>query len=310
MENFSSQLSESWNNLYGKLGDWLNDFVLQLPNIILAIIVMLLALVLANVVKKSTRKLYWKIFKDQTLVGIFSNISAAVVILLMLFLTLGILGLDTALTSLLAGAGVAGLAIGLALQDPIVNLFSGIMMSVRKYYNVGDWVETNGFFGKIEDISLRSTVILTPLGQEVTIPNKDVIQSPLKNFTTSGERRVEVECGVSYGDNLRKVREVVIEAIKQYDSYDSDRPIDFFYTGYGNSSIDFKLRFWMETTRQPDFLQARSEAIMLIKEAFDQNDITIPFPIRTLDFDAKGGEKLNQMIHINGRSGQVESMDN
>jgi len=310
MESFSDQLSESWNNLYDKLGNWVDSVILQLPNILIAILVMVLAIMLANVVKKSTRKIFWKIFKDHTLVGIFSTFSSAIFILLMLFVTLSILGLDTALTSLLAGAGVAGLAIGLALQDPIVNLFSGVMMSVRKYYNVNDWVETNGFFGKIEDISLRSTVLRTPLGQQVTIPNKDVIQNPLKNFTTSGERKVELVCGISYGDNLRKVKKVATEAIENYDGYDSDRPIDFFYTGFGNSSIDFKLRFWMNTTRQPDFLLSRSEAIIALKEAFDENDITIPFPIRTLDFGAKGGEKLNEMIQINGQSGRLKSANN
>jgi len=302
MENFSDQLNQSWNNLYDKMGQWINDFVLQLPNIILAILVMIVAIILANIVKKSTRKLYWRLFKDQTLVSMFSTVSSALVILLMLFLILGILGLDTALNSLLAGAGVAGLAIGLALQGPILNVFSGIMMSVRKYYNIGDWVETNGFFGRIKEITLRSTVIQTPLGQEVTIMNKDVLEKPLKNYNSSRERRVELTCGISYGDNLRKVKEVATEAIEQYDGFDSDRPIDFFYTEFGSSSINFKLRFWMNTTRQPDFLLSRSEAIMALKEAFDANDITIPFPIRTLDFGAKGGEKLDEMIHTNGHS--------
>jgi len=72
--------------------------------------------------------------------------------------------------------------------------------------------------------------------------------------------------------------------------------VEFFYTGFGNSSIDFILRFWIKKCRQVDFLKSRSDAVIGLKKAFDQNGITIPFPIRTLDFGIKGGQKLNEML--------------
>ena len=93
---------------------------------------------------------------------------------------------------MLAGAGIAGLAIGFALQDPLANLFSGVMMSVRELYRKDDLIKSGDFFGTIDKISLRSTRIQTLDGQEVVIPNKDVLQSPLTNFTVNGSRRVDL----------------------------------------------------------------------------------------------------------------------
>jgi small conductance mechanosensitive channel len=138
-------------------------------------------------------------------------------------------------------------------------------------------------------------VIVTPLGLEVILPNRMVIQNPLTNYTNTQERRVEIACGISYGDDLEEVEKITRQAIEEGVDYDKNRPIDFFYTDYGDSSINFIIRYWMDRASQPDFLKARHEGIMAMKKAFDENDITIPFPIRTLDFGIKGGERLDQM---------------
>jgi small conductance mechanosensitive channel len=296
MENILNQFTLSLNNLIDKLGGWVDSLVLSLPNILLAALVMGLSVFFSRYVSRYFSKLVGRFSRHKTVNKLLTSIATAGFMLIMIFIVLGILNLDTALKSMLAGAGVAGLAIGLALQEPLVNLFSGIMMSVREYFKIGDLVETNGFTGNIKQISLRSTVLRTFQGQEVVIPNKMVHQQPLKNYTASGERRVDLACGVSYGDDLEKVKQVAIQAIEENIEYDNDKPVQLFFTEFGNSSINFSLRFWLDQCRQPDFMEAQSSAIMALKKAFDANDITIPFPIRTLDFGAKGGEKLNEMI--------------
>jgi small conductance mechanosensitive channel len=214
-----------------------------------------------------------------------------------LILTLSILNLSSVVTTILASAGVAGLAIGLALQDPIMNLFSGVMMSTKSAFRIGDLVETNDYFGTIKEISLRSTVLVTPQGEEVLIPNKDIYHNALKNYSVSGKRRVDLSCGISYGDNLDKVRTVATEAVSKGVKRDGSKQVEFFYEAFGDSSINFQLRFWLEAPSLKDYLYARSEAIIALKNAFDENDIMIPFPIRTLDFGIKGGEKLSAMIN-------------
>ena len=289
------QFTEAFDKLYNKIFSWIDAIVLALPNILLAAIFLTFSVYIARRLKKFVGKLLAKTTNNETVIGVLSNIIVAAFMLLVIFVVLNILNLDDALTALLGTAGVAGLAVGLALQDPLVNLFSGVLMSVRDYYQIGDLVETNGFFGKIRQITLRSTVINTPDGQEVIVPNKDVLQNPLTNFSHNGRRRIDISCGVAYGDDLDKVKQVALDAIKDHLNINESRPLQFYYTEFGDSSINFVIRFWKKLTEQSDYLQAKSDAIIAIKKAFDKEGITIPFPITTLDFGVVGGVNINDI---------------
>ncbi|MEL7162832.1 MAG: mechanosensitive ion channel [Bacteroidota bacterium] len=290
------QFQESLGNLVDKLKGWLNDIIVLLPNLILAAIVMGIGLMLARVVRKWVGKTVRRFSRHEAVNSLATTIITAAFVLLVLMVVLSILKLDTALKSMLAGAGVAGLAIGLALQDPIMNIFSGIMMSTKKAFEIGDLIETNDYFGTIIKINLRSTIIRTPEGQHVLLPNKAIYQNALKNYTVSGERRVDLACGVSYGDDLQKVRKIAVEAIRDNVKYNEKKNVELFFDTFGDSSINFQLRFWLKQASLRDFLAARSEAIIALKTAFDENDIMIPFPIRTLDFGIRGGEKLDSVL--------------
>ena len=290
------QFGDSFNKLFVKMIGWLDGIVLALPNIILAAIVLAISITVARNLKGVAEKTVERTGANRTVAGLLSNILVAVFMLISLFVILNILDLSDALTALLGTAGVAGLAVGLALQDPMVNLFSGVLMSVRDHYNIGDLVETNGFFGRIQKISLRSTIILSPQGQEVIIPNKEVLQTPLINYSHNGRRRIDVTCGVSYGDDLEQVKKIAIDAVENCGiNIRETKPIDFFYTGFGDSSINFKIHFWKNVTAQKDYLEAQSQAIIAIKKAFDKNNITIPFPITTLDFGIVGGKGIDEI---------------
>ncbi len=289
------QFNESWDNLVSKLEGWLDGIITNLPNIILAVLVMSVAFFLSTYIKKIAQKGLRKATKNDTVTGVLSNIATAAFMLLSLFLVLGILNLDKALTSLLAGAGVVGLAIGLALQDPMVNLFSGVLMSVRDYYSVGDLVATNGFEGKIKSINLRSTIIDLPDGQEVIIPNKDVLQNPLKNYSHTPRRRIEVNCGVAYNDDLEKVKDTVVNAIENNIEFIDSKPVALYFTEFGDSSINFTVHFWQRIVTHAEYKSARSKAIIAIKKALDKEGFTIPFPIRTLDFGVEGGVRIDDI---------------
>ena len=104
-----------------------------------------------------------------------------------------------------------------------------------------------------------------------------------------------LECGISYGDDLEKVKEVALDAVSAIKNRDKHRDVEFYFQEFGSSSINFVVRFWVRFQGNPDYWDAKSEAVMALKKAFDENDIMIPFPIRTLDFGIRGGEKLNAM---------------
>lgn len=144
----------------------------------------------------------------------------------------------------------------------------------------------------------------TPQGQLVLIPNKEVFANVLTNYSDLGKRRVDLAVGVSYADDLEKVRTAAVEAIESITKRDRGRPVELFYDSFGDSAINFSVRFWIDFADNRDYVDARSEAVMRIKRAFDAAGITIPFPIRTLDFSPIGGRTLEHSMAGAGR-GQV-----
>lgn len=296
MNNLNLQLKESFQLLVDKIFFWMDKMVLSIPNIILVLIALFIGLKLIKLVKRIITRIISSRIENIGVQHLIINVSSVVLYLTLIVILLTILGLQGPITTVLASAGVAGLALGLALQDPLMNLFSGIIMSVKHVFNIGDFIETNGFVGTVREVSLKSTVIRMLSGEEVNIPNKLVLQNPVKNFTTNGIRRVEFTCGISYAEDLEMVKSIAINAISPLALDSMERPVEFIYTGFGESSIDFQIRFWTNPTTVWDYLDAKSIAIMKLKSAFDSHEITIPFPIRTLDFGIKGGLELGHSL--------------
>lgn len=290
MEN---QITASWSKLVERLDSWLDTIIVNLPNFVLAIIVFVATYWLGQVLKKWSDKVLSKFIKQKSVTNLLSNIGAIVVIGIGFILALSILNLDTALQSILAGAGVAGLAVGLALQGSIANSFSGIFLAVKDIIKVGDWVETNDFQGSVEEITLRSTKLREADNNIVVIPNSMVLDNPFKNFSYTNRMRVSIACGVGYESNLKKVRKLAVQKIRHQFEQKNGEKIEFFYNEFGGSSINFVLRFWVDATKKKDMLNAQSEAIILIKEVFDEHDINIPFPIRTLQIESEAAELMS-----------------
>lgn len=214
---------------------------------------------------------------------------------IIIFISLSILQLDKAVTSILAGAGIIGLALAFAFQDIAANFICGIFISLRKPINIDDIVKIKDYMGKVNNINLRDTVMHTFQGQIVIIPNKDVFQNPIVNYTMLGKRRFDLNIGISYGEDLERVKEITLEAVKGIDGLAEGEETTFYYEGFGDSSINFIIRLWAKSPEQAIWLKVGSEAIMKIKKAYNENDIMIPFPIRTLDFGIKGGVPLKDV---------------
>ena len=297
MEDLTLKLSYAYELIATKLESWLSTAVKMLPNFVVAVLVVLAFILIAKLIKKGLKKVLPRITDSRSITQLFSSIAYIAVITGGTFVALSVLNLDKAVTSLLAGAGIIGLALGFAFQDIASNFMSGIIMAVRKPLRIGDLVETNGIFGIVERLSLRATFIQTLQGQQVIVPNKLIFENPITNFTILGKRRVDLECGVSYGDDLEKVEKHTVEAIENIEGIDKAKGVSFFYKEFGGSSINYQVRYWVEKNDgQADYLKALSNGIKAIKKVYDENDIDIPFPIRTLNFGIKGGDNLAQML--------------
>jgi len=275
------QLNESVGGLFEKLSNWVDLIILNLPNLILALLLFGLVYLLSQKLHNWVYKFSRKRIKQQSIRSLLANFVSITVIALGIFLALSVLNLDKALTSILAGAGVAGLAIGLALQGTIANTFSGIFLAVRDIMNIGDFIETSGYEGTVEEITLRYIVIKESDNNLVIIPNKLVVENPFKNFGLTKRIRTSLQCGVGYESDLRMVKELAIKTIDQAFPQE-DKTIEFHYLEFGDSSINFQMRFWVDAKSNLTLLEAKSEAMMLLKEAFDKEGVNIPYPIRTL----------------------------
>jgi small conductance mechanosensitive channel len=298
---------KAYRLIEGKLVLWTREFVRLLPNIVIASLIIVLGIYLAKVVKKLSARLIHRFTHHEAVNNLFSSFIYIVCIGVTLFVALSVLHLDKAVTSILAGAGIAGIALAFAFQDIAANFMAGILLSIRRPIKIGDLIKSRDVFGKVLSISMRDTVIKTLQGQHVIVPNKDIFQNNLENFSRPGKRRLDITVGVSYGDDLEKVKQVTLTAVKNVSVLDADEPPRMFYEEFADSSVNFTLQLWLNSTEQPIYLQARSEAIMLIKKAYDENGIVIPFPIRTLDFAIKGGENLADTLkHVNGLNAGVK----
>jgi small conductance mechanosensitive channel len=294
-EDKQVQVTEPIQTVIQKLEGWFDSFINLIPNMAVTLLLLIIFLVLARFGSKLFKKLFSKASKNKALENLFSTVIYAAILSIGLFIMLGVLGLNKAVTSLLAGIGVIGLALGFAFQDIAANFVSGIILAFRRPFKRGDIIEAKDIMGKVTQTNLRDTVIETFQGQEVYIPNKDFLQNAFYNFSVLERRRVDLAVGVSYAEDLEKVEDVVLSAIKNLEGVIDKDKIVFDYSEFDSSSINFNIRFWIKYPDQPGYLTMRSKAIKAIKNTFDEQDITIPFPIRTLDFGIKGGQKLSQM---------------
>ena len=284
MKEVNFDINKAYGLVTEKLEDWISTGVKMLPNFLVAVLVLVLFVLLGKLLKKIFNKVFQKITDNKSLQSLLSSILYIAVVSIGTFIALSILQLDGAVTSLLAGAGVIGLALGFAFQDIASNFIAGTMMSIRKPFKIGDLIKTNDFFGKVTNIHLRTTTIQTMQGQIIMIPNASVFKNPIENFTEFGKRRIDLEVGVTYGQDLPFAKKIAKEAIESIDGIDKD-DVTLFYTGFGGSSIDMVIRYWMPfTNKQFEYKAKVDEGIIAVKQAFDKNGIGIPFPIRTLDF--------------------------
>jgi small conductance mechanosensitive channel len=296
MNDFASELRA----LKGKLLDWYNDFIVQIPNLVVALLVFILFLLAAKYVRKAVGQLMGRVAHNKSLQSLSETLAYIITLIAGVFFALNIMNLDNTVASLLAGAGIVGLALGFAFQDLTANFISGVGIAIQRPFSIGDVIKTNDYYGKVTSINLRSTLIDNFAGQEVEIPSNMIFQNPITNYSRIGFRRIELQCGVAYNSDLPKVKALALQAVNQLAFVDNNiRKSELNYHSFGASSIDFKLWFWVPRGTWPP--HALSEAIIAVKKTFDANDINIPFPIRTLNL-MEGDEQIELFTKAVGKN--------
>lgn len=211
------------------------------------------------------------------------KIFSIVLYLIAFFILLGVWGLRGTLTGMLAGAGIAGIVIGMAVRDIASDLLAGVILFFDRPFKIGDAMVLGDLGGQVLDIGLRSTKVKTWDGVFVTIPNSKVYTGVVKNYTRYDRRRLEIDVGVDYDSNLEKVREVINRVLQRDDLPVLDDPAPlFFLNTLSGSSIDFKILFWFKYDIPMSFSNLRGRIMQALVEEFRKEEITIPFPQITI----------------------------
>ncbi|QTE23529.1 mechanosensitive ion channel family protein [Polaribacter cellanae] len=284
------------NKIVEKLEAWKDIFLKNIPNLAIALVVLVIAYFASRAMNKIVNKTIGKRISQKSVRDLVSRVASAITILVGLYLAMTVLKFDDTLKTIVSAAGVSGIVIGLALQGTLSNTISGVVLSFRRNLNIGNWVETSGYSGEVMDINLNYFVLKEADNNMVVIPNKTILESPFKNYSLTTKMRIAIECGVEYGADLEQVEALTKKTISANFNQDKiGKNVEFYYTEFGDSSINFLCRFWVDSENALEKLKAKSKAIIEIKKAFDKANINIPFPMRTLEFVPNNKLNLSQV---------------
>ena len=279
--------------------DMVNDFIVRLPYFMVAVVVLLVFWLLSLIFKSVVSKLLSKSHTHRNLVRVFQRIGGALIFFigLMIAMVIAIPGFTPA--KLVGALGIGSVAIGFAFKDIFQNLLSGILLLLSEPFRIGDQIVSGEFEGTVEDIKVRATTIRTYDGRQVVIPNSQLYTSALTVNTAYKRRRLELTVGIGYEDDIRKAKEVILQALEKAETVSKLAEPSVVATEFGASSIDLKVRWFINDGTQANKVASIHEVIVEIKDQLDAAGVNIPFPIRTLDFsDESAGELVKKMAKL------------
>lgn len=242
-------------------------------NIITALLIFFVGRIVVGWVTRIIVRLLRRTGMDNMLVSFLKSIIKTLLLLFVVIASLKQLGVDT--TSLIALLGAAGLAIGLAMQNSLQNFAAGVMLIVFRPFKDGDFVEAAGIAGVVEKIGIFSTVMRTGDNREMIVPNGAIYGGTITNFSARDTRRIDMEFGIGYEDDLRKARQIILDLIKADERILSDPEPLVAVSELADSSVNFVVRPWVNSG---DYWPVRFDLTEKVKLAFDEAGITIPYP--------------------------------
>jgi small conductance mechanosensitive channel len=244
-------------------------------NLVTAIVIFFVGKWIVNLIVKGMLKAMQKGDMDITLRRFVANLARMLLMLFVVIAAIHQLGIQTA--SLIALLGAAGLAVGLALQGSLSNFAAGVLIVLFRPYKVGDWIEGGGVSGAVEEVQILTTVLKTGDNKRVIIPNSQIMGTTITNYSANDTRRVDLVVGVSYRDDLDKVRKELEGLVAADDRILADPPVTIAVSELADSSVNFVLRPWVKTA---DYWAVYFGLTEAVKKRFDEVGISIPFPQR------------------------------
>lgn len=246
-----------------------------LPSVVAALVILILGLWLTKIITSKVRNVMNKREIEPGLISFTTSILSVALKVLLFIVVISKLGVET--TSFAAVLAAAGLAIGLALQGSLANFAGGVLIILLKPFRVGDFIEGQGEMGTVTEISIFYTYITTPNNQRIVIPNGQLSNNKVTNYSFEPKRRDVVSVGISYDSDIKKAREVLLDILNKDERTLKDPAPVVFVSGLGDNSVDLSVRFWVNSS---DFWGLHFDFIEKLKIELEANGVSFPFPQR------------------------------
>ena len=256
----------------------LNDFAVTYGiKVVGAILILIIGRIVAGVLRSGTLRGARKANVDETLAIFFGRLVFILVMVFTIVAALSKFGVETA--SFIAVLGAAGFAVGFAMQGSLSNFAAGVMLLVFRPFKVGDYVDAGGAAGTVKEIALFTTTLATPDNVKIIMGNGNIFGATIKNYSAYDTRRCDLLIGIGYSSDIQKAIEIMEGLIKADERVLGDPAHQIAVSELADSSVNFVVRMWCN---KGDYWGLKFDMTRAIKEAFDANDIEIPFPQRTI----------------------------
>ncbi len=274
---------EAFGPLIGTLREIWTDFIAHIPLLVAGILTLFLTWIVSVISARMVERMVRSERLRPSFKILCKQLTTLFVWIVGLLITAMIIFPGLTPTRALAVLGVGSVAIGLAFKDIFENFFAGLLILWRFPFDPGDYIVCEGIEGKVEEITVRMTLIRRVDGQLVIVPNGFLFKNPVDVLTNWNTRRVTFVAGVAYDEDVDKSREVIQEAVRQCGTVNKDNPIEIFAQEFASSSINFEVTWWTGPTPL-EVRRSRDEVVAAVKRGLDNAGIEIPFPYRTLTF--------------------------
>lgn len=249
--------------------------------VVYAIIALIIGWIIVGFISNLAKKAFKKAIPDVALANFLSSIVGVLLKVLLFIVVASVVGIDT--TSFAAIIGAAGLAVGLALQGSLSNFAGGVLILLLKPYKIGEFIEAKGMSGVVKEIQVFYTLLNTVDNKLVIIPNGELSNSPITNYSREPIRRVDITMGIGYGDDIKTAKEIMTKVANSHPLVlkEGEAPADpaILVTSLGDSSVNIAVRSWAKTA---DYWTVYTQILEELKYKMDEAGIEIPFPQRTV----------------------------
>lgn len=275
----SWDLTPTWRELE-RLVDRAQWFV---PLTVVSLIILLVFWLMSRGVAKLAKSTLRRRLSSPLLVDIAARALALPVILIGVYLVLQLAGLTRLAVTVLGGTGLVGIVLGLAFRDIAENALASILLSMRNPFRAGDWIQLGEYQGIVQNLNMRTTILMTLDGNHVQIPNSLVFKSVITNFSTNPGRRAEFHVGIGYANSIVKAQELIIQALRAHPAVLDDPEPAAIVDELGPSTVNIRVQFWFDGKSYSIF-KVRSSLMRQVKRTLEDAEVTMPAPVHEIIF--------------------------